>query len=80
VGAAWGAVEVIKVGNKEAMKGQAKSWLCLEQMTLESLDNLDNASMSGCLRQRCQVYADAARAAAGAAHGEGAEHEDRCIV
>jgi hypothetical protein len=23
VGAAWGAVDVIKVGNKEAMKGQA---------------------------------------------------------
>jgi hypothetical protein len=33
-----------------------------------------------CPRQQCQVYADAARAAAGAAHGEGAEREGRHII
>jgi hypothetical protein len=40
-------------------------------MTLESLDNLDKASMLGCPRRRCQVDVDAAKAATGAAHGGG---------
>jgi hypothetical protein len=47
----------------------------LEQMTLESLDSLEKASTLGCPRRRCQVDANAARAAAGAEHGEGAECE-----
>jgi hypothetical protein len=51
-----------------------------EQMTLESLDNLDKASTPGCLRRRCQVDAEATRAVAGAAHGKGAEREARRIV
>jgi hypothetical protein len=52
----------------------------LEQTTLESLDSLDKASTPGCLRRRCQVDADAARAAAGVAHGEGTECEGKRIM
>jgi hypothetical protein len=37
-------------------------------------------STPGCLRRRCQVDVDAARAAAGTTHGEGAEREGMCIV
>jgi hypothetical protein len=43
-------------------------------------NNLDKASMPGCLRRRCHVDTDAARAAVGATHCEGVEREGRCIV
>jgi hypothetical protein len=52
----------------------------MEKMTVELLNNLDKASMPGCQRRRYQVDVDVARAAAGAAHGEGAEHEFKRIV
>jgi hypothetical protein len=43
-------------------------------------NNLDKASMPGCLRRQCQVDTVVARAAVGATHCEGVEREGRCIV
>jgi hypothetical protein len=60
--------------------GMEKSWVSLEQTTLELLDNLGKASAPGCLRRQYHVDADVARAALGATHGEGAEREGRHIV
>jgi hypothetical protein len=59
---------------------EKKSSVCLEKMTLESLDNFDRMSTLGWLRRRCQVNADATWAKEEATCDEGAGCKGRHIM